>query len=41
MPRWIGAPMPDPDDDFIGEGVSIFQVPGYSSMTIGLVVIEA
>ncbi|MBZ9712230.1 ImmA/IrrE family metallo-endopeptidase [Deinococcus multiflagellatus] len=40
MPCWIGDPMPDPDDDFQGEGVSLFEVPGYPSMTVGLVVIE-
>ncbi|GAA5514807.1 hypothetical protein Dcar01_03568 [Deinococcus carri] len=40
MPCWIGHPVPDPDDEFQGEGVSLFQVPGRRNTVIGLIVIE-
>ncbi|MFC4426288.1 hypothetical protein [Deinococcus navajonensis] len=41
MPVWVGDPVPDPEDEFQGEGVSFFPVPGYPGRVIGLVVIEA
>lgn len=40
MPVWVSFPMPNPDDDFHGEGVSLFQVPGLPEVFIGLIVIE-
>lgn len=40
MPVWVGHPMPDPEDDFRGDGVSLFEVPGLPGTFIGLVVVE-
>uniref|UniRef100_UPI0028698457 hypothetical protein n=1 Tax=Deinococcus sp. TaxID=47478 RepID=UPI0028698457 len=40
MPVWVGSPMPDPDYEFTGEGVSLFHVPGRRNTVIGLIVIE-
>lgn len=40
MPVWVGDEMPDPDDDFRGDGVSLFEVPGLSGTHVGLVVVE-
>lgn len=40
LPVWVGWPMPDPDDEFQGEGVSLFEVPALPNTYIGLVVIE-
>ena len=40
LPVWKGDPMPDPDYEFRGEGVSLFEVPGSAGTFVGLVVIE-
>ncbi|EYB67056.1 hypothetical protein DEIPH_ctg052orf0054 [Deinococcus phoenicis] len=39
LPPWVGDPVPD-EDEFQGEGVSLFQVPGRRNTVIGLIVIE-
>lgn len=40
MPVWVGDKMPDPEDEFQGDGVSMFRVPGRPSTCVGMVVVE-
>lgn len=40
MPVWTGHPMPNPQGEFQGDGVSLFAVPGLPHTFIGLIVIE-